>query len=209
MELRRTKAWINGLCLTALLTALLARNQTVSTVLIVVCCFATMILLYRNLAKLSNVSEDNPKVKSLRFVTFFTVGYVVLLVGISVGAEKLAARGLLPEPTPRQAKLLMALLLAIPMAVLGNVCPKLPFNRYTGLRLPWTVRDEQTWLVAHRILGWISVPLALLLFLQVPTPMRLDDYVKYWFLGIGLLWIGIPGLISGVFYYRKFSGKQM
>ena len=207
MELRRSRAWINGLCLTALLIALLVRNQTVSTVLITVCCFATMFLLYRNLAKLSNVSEDNPKLKSLRFVTVFTIGYVLLLAGIAVGAEKLAVRGLLPEPTPRQAKLLMALLAAIPMAVLGNICPRLPFNRYTGLRLPWTVRDEQTWLIAHRILGWLSIPLALMLFLQVPTSMGLDDYMKYWFMGIILLWIGIPGVISGVFYYKKLNGK--
>ena len=206
MELRRSRAWINGLSLAALLIALLAGNQTVSTVLISVCCFAAVFLLYRNLAKLSNVSEDNPKIKSLRFVTIFTILYVLLLVGIAVGAEKLAERGLLQEPTPHQAKLLMALLAAVPMAVLGNVCPKLPFNRYTGLRLPWTVRDEQTWIVAHRILGWVSIPLALMLFLQVPTAMGLDVYVKYWFMGIVLLWIGIPGVISGVFYLKKFRG---
>jgi len=206
MELRRSRAWINGLSLAALLIALLAGNQTVSTVLIAVCCFAVLFLLYRNLAKLSNVSEDNPKIKSLRFATIFTILYVLLLAGIAVGAEKLAERGLLQEPTPRQAKLLMALLAAVPMAVLGNVCPKLPFNRYTGLRLPWTVRDEQTWIVAHRILGWVSIPLALMLFLQVPTAMGLDVYVKYWFMGIVLLWIGIPGVISGVFYLKKFRG---
>ena len=206
MELRRSRAWINGLSLAALLIALLAGNQIVSTVLIAVCCFVAMFLLYRNLAKLSNVSEDNPKIKSLRFATIFTILYVLLLAGIAVGAEKLAERGLLQEPTPRQAKLLMALLAAVPMAVLGNVCPKLPFNRYTGLRLPWTVRDEQTWIVAHRILGWVSIPLALMLFLQVPTAMGLDAYVKYWFMGIVLLWIGIPSVISGVFYLKKFRG---
>lgn len=35
----------------------------------------------------------------------------------------------------------------------GNLAPKLPFSRHTGLRLPWTAADEDTWIVAHRILG--------------------------------------------------------
>ena len=172
-----------------------------------VCCCAALVVLYRNLAKLSNASEENPKVKTLRFVTIFTVLYVAMMALISVGAERLAENGIILELSQQQAKLLMALLLAVPMAVLGNVSPKLPFNRYTGLRLPWTVRDEETWIVAHRILGWISFPLALLLFVQVPTNLGLDSYVKHWFLGIVLLWIGIPGVLSGLFYYRKYHGK--
>ena len=101
----------------------------------------------------------------------------------------------------------MALLLAVPMLFFGNVAPKIPFNRYTGLRLPWTVRDEDTWIVAHRVLGYVSVPIAILLFTNVATDMPLDTYVKFWWLGVVVLWIAIPGIISGVFYYKKWNGK--
>ena len=207
MELRRSRVWINGLCIAALATAVLVKDQSVSSGITFVCCSTSLVVLYRNLAKLSNVSEDNPKVKTLRFVTVFSVIYVAAVVLIAVGAETLAKNGVMEELSQQQSKLLMALLLAVPMAVLGNVSPKLPFNRYTGLRLPWTVRDEETWIVAHRILGWISFPLALLLFVQVPTNLGLDSYAKHWFLGIVLLWIGIPGVLSGLFYYRKYHGK--
>ena len=105
------------------------------------------------------------------------------------------------------SKAFMASVLAVPVLFFGNVAPKIPFNRYTGLRLPWTVRDEETWIVAHRVLGYISIPIAILVFVNVPTDMLLDTYVKFWWLGAVLLWIGIPGLISGVFYYKKWNGK--
>ena len=61
--------------------------------------------------------------------------------------------------------------------------------------------------MAHRVLGYISIPVAILVFVNVPTDMLLDTYVKFWWLGAVLLWIGIPGLISGVFYYKKWNGK--
>ncbi|WP_178390071.1 SdpI family protein [Faecalibaculum rodentium] len=43
------------------------------------------------------------------------------------------------------------------MVFCGWICPKLSWNRYEGLRLPWTVSDPQTWALAHHILGWISL----------------------------------------------------
>lgn len=207
LELQRSKAWINGLCIAALAVAVLVKDQWISSVIAFACCGTALVVLYRNLAKLSNVSEDNPKVKTLRSVTVFTVIYVAAVVLIAVGEEMLEKNGVIDELSQQQSKLLLALILAVPMTVLGNASPKLPFNRYTGLRLPWTVRDEETWIVAHRILGWISFPLALLLFVHVPTNMGLDDYAECWFLGIMLLWIGIPGALSGLFYYRKYRGR--
>lgn len=55
-------------------------------------------------------------------------------------------------------KLCAMFLLAAVMILSGLISPRLPFNRHTGLRLPWTVQDEDTWNVAHRILGYTAVP---------------------------------------------------
>lgn len=46
-------------------------------------------------------------------------------------------------------------------AVAGNIAPKLPFNRYVGFRLPWTVTDEDTWIFTHRL---VVMPLCLWLY---------------------------------------------
>ncbi|HIY05838.1 MAG TPA: SdpI family protein, partial [Candidatus Evtepia faecigallinarum] len=47
-------------------------------------------------------------------------------------------------------KMFAMALVACVMLFAGIVCPKLPYNRHIGLRLPWTVQDEETWNVAHR-----------------------------------------------------------
>ena len=139
------------------------------------------------------------------------LSYLGIIVLFATAAEKGVFDRFVSEISEAKlitySKFLMALLLAVPMLFFGNIAPKIPFNRYTGLRLPWTVRDEDTWIVAHRVLGYISAPIAILLFANVATDMPLDTYVKFWWLGAVILWIGIPGIISGVFYYKKWNGK--
>ena len=211
MNLKNIKRLLAGLSLAALIVALIARNSTVATILVLVCVVASLAILYPNLAQLSNISEDNPKVKTLKGVTIFTVAYLGIVVLFATAAGKGVfdsfVSGMSETKLITCSKFLMALLLAVPMLFFGNLAPKIPFNRYTGLRLPWTVRDEDTWIVAHRVLGYISAPIAILLFTNVATNMPLDTYVKFWWLGAVILWIAIPGIISGVFYYKKWNGK--
>ena len=211
MSLKNAKRLLAGLSLTALIIAIIARSSTISIVLVLICVAASLAILYPNLAKLSNISEDNPKLKTLKGVTIFTASYfaAIVLFAVAVGNGVLDRFIVgMPESTLiTYVKFLMALILAVAMLFFGNVAPKIPFNRYTGLRLPWTVRDEDTWIVAHRVLSYISIPLAILLFANVCTDMPLDIYVKYWWLGAVILWIAIPGIISGVFFYKKWHGK--
>ena len=211
MNLKNVKRLLAGLSLAALIVALIARNSTVATILVLVCVVASLAILYPNLAQLSNISEDNPKVKTLKGVTIFTVAYLGIVVLFATAAGKGVfdsfVSGMSETKLITCSKFLMALLLAVPMLFFGNLAPKIPFNRYTGLRLPWTVRDEDTWIVAHRVLGYISAPIAILLFTNVATNMPLDTYVKFWWLGAVILWIAIPGIISGVFYYKKWHGR--
>ena len=86
------------------------------------------------------------------------------------------------------------------LLVLGNLAPKIPFNRYIGLRLPWTVQDEDTWRLAHRILGYISFPLAFLYAALLLCGVGIETST-----GVVIIsWIAIPGGISYIFYRRKF-----
>lgn len=86
----------------------------------------------------------------------------------------------------------------------GNLAPKIPFNRYMGLRLPWTIRDEDTWKVAHRILGYISFPIGIAMFVSV-----FFFSVETVAMISVLTWIIIPGIYSLVFYYKKAKGINM
>ena len=81
----------------------------------------------------------------------------------------------------------------------GIVSPKLPYNKHTGLRLPWTVQDEDTWNVAHRIIGLVSLPIALL---YIACSLTVSDFETVTLCAMAA-WIGIPGAISYLFYRRR------
>lgn len=214
MKLKHVSYLLNALSLAALLTAVFMGNTAVATGLTLLCLLTSLALLYPRLAELSHVSEDSPRVRSLRSVTIFNAVFVAAVALLAWLWEHFGANsplaGVVSHLTDGQrsiaAKFLLALVLAVPMLFLGNAAPQIPFNRYTGLRLPWTVRDEETWIVAHRVLGYVSLPLALLVFANVPTDMPLDMYARRWWLGAAALWLAIPGLISAVFYCRKWRG---
>ena len=75
-----------------------------------------------------------------------------------------------------------------------------PFSRHTGLRLPWTVADEDTWTVAHRLVGYLSLPLALVYLAGLSLTAQFEVLT----LGVFLLWVGVPGLLSYLYFRRKW-----
>ena len=89
------------------------------------------------------------------------------------------------------------------MILIGNTAPKIPFNRYMGLRLPWTVRDESTWKVAHKLLGYITFPLVIILIIGSIFGDSIA-LIKYCL----ITWIIIPGAYSGWHYYMKIQGRR-
>lgn len=198
MSVNKSREMILFLSFTGLIVAMVLQNGVAALLLTEGCFLAAEWVLYRHLDELSNVSEDSPKLKTLRFVTLFDV----FLLLLCIGAALLAEAGIVGRNETADKYFAAALILAI-MLILGNLAPKLPFTRHTGLRLPWTVTDEETWIVAHRILGYISLPLALVYLAGIPA---VPDF-KALSVIIFLLWIGIPSGLSLLFYVRKFRGR--
>ena len=154
---------------------------------------ACLVILYRNMDSLTGYSEENPKNRTMKWITVFN-GALLLLC---MGAVWLGENGYLGNVSEEW---LAVALVSVVMVVLGNLAPKIPFNRYTGLRLPWTVRDEDTWRLAHRILGYISFPLVFLYGALLLCGVEIGTAT-----GIVIFsWIIIPGGISFLFFRRKF-----
>lgn len=154
---------------------------------------ACLVILYRNMDSLTGYSEENPKNRTMKWITVFN-GVLLLLC---IGVVWLGENGYLGNVSEEW---LAVALVSVVMVVLGNLAPKIPFNRYTGLRLPWTVRDEDTWRLAHRILGYISFPLVFLYGALLLCGVEIGTAT-----GIVIFsWIVIPGGISFLFYRRKF-----
>lgn len=159
--------------------------------LIIVC----LVVLDIQTPRITKLSEDNPKIKTVRFLNRLTIFIVILFSIFNL---------LLPIKTLfnfKNGEILMVGLISIFMMIFGNLSPKIPFNRYLGLRLPWTIRDEQTWRVAHKIVGYSSFPIALIMFVLA----FFFNNEKVVTIGI-LTWIVIPSVYSFLFYYKKIKG---
>ena len=178
--------------LAALLCALLAQGLA-AAVLVGGCLLAALWTLWRNLPLLTGTDQESD-LAPLRLTTVFSAVFLVLGLGISA----LLGLGILTL-SQRQEELLAAALVACLMVFAGLISPKLPFNRHTGLRLPWTVADEGAWRAAHETLGVISLPAALLYLACV---LAFPDGETVTLCAVAA-WLGIPALRS----YRVFRGK--
>lgn len=197
MTLRR-KRWVLFLGSLAFLTAsLLLPGELGKLAVLLLGAAALLVFLYRNMGELTGVEEGNPKLGLLQQTVLFTFGFLAL----AVGAVWLVATDRVSE---RQEELLAAGLLCVFMVYLGNIAPRLPFNRYVGFRLPWTVTDEDTWIVCHRLISYLTLPA---LVLYVAGVLALPGRVVQVTIVAMLVWAGIPAALSGLFFYRKFHPK--
>ena len=197
-QANQKRGWILFSSFLAMLVALTVQNEVVSILLVGACILAAVVVLYRNLALLTSITTEDMKPGVLPTTTLFNVG--VLMVGILFAV--LTASGLVTVSKDGE-KLLAMLLISCVMLFAGIVSPKLPYNRHTGLRLPWTVQDEDTWNLAHRVIGYISLPVVLLYIACTFTV----EYYELVTLAAMVVWIGVPGVISYVFYRKKLYGK--
>ncbi len=195
----RLRGLILLLTFVLMLVIMAVKQELVSILLAGGCMLAVLGILYRNLALLTSVTTDDLRLGVLKRTTVFNGILLITVIGVS--AWMAVDRMRFSEQTEKGISL--ALICAV-MVFVGLVAPKLPFNRHTGLRLPWTVQDEQTWHLAHKILGVISLPIALL---YLAAALTLEHFEVVSACAV-LLWIGIPSAASLVFYQRKYHGKQ-
>lgn len=153
-ELDKKRGVILLLSFGTLIAALTVKIELLSLLLAGACMLA---ILYRNLTLFTGAAADKAGIGALRAATIFDA--VVLLLVLTAAALDKTALAALSEDGER---LLAAVIMCGIMLFGGFISPRLPYNRHTGLRLPWTVRDEDTWNVAHRVLGYISLPMTML-----------------------------------------------
>lgn len=177
------------------------RNPIVSLAGVGVCFGLALLLLYRNLPLLSGSAVSAAQMKALKVATVFSAVFIVILIGLC---------GLLQANvitlTQRQESYLLMGIFSCVFLFFGGLSPRLPFQRHTGLRLPWTVRDEDTWNLAHKIIGVISLPITLLYLAAALAASNLAGIESVGKLsGIAIvLYIVIPGMISLIFFWRKY-----
>lgn len=178
----------------AMLIALLVENEIASILLVGLCVFATVLVLYRNLALLTSTTTNDLRLCILRITSLFNVG--ILIVGIAFSL--LVAFDIISFSENSEILFAMGLVSCV-ILFAGIMAPKLPYTKHTGLRLPWTVQDEDTWNTAHKIIGYISFPVVLLYIACTWTISNFEIVT----LCTMIIWIGIPGGISYVHFFKK------
>ena len=178
--------------------ALIIDNTIVSVLLTFACLLTAVIILYRNTALLTRTTTSVKKLGAVRITTLFNIG--VLTVCIVTFA--LSEMGILPFSNT-DGKFFAMLLVSAIILFTGMISTRLPFNRHTGLRLPWTVHDEDTWNVAHRVLHDLSIPIVLL---YLGCTLTVPDFETVTLCAVAL-WVGLPSVISGVFFWKKMHGR--
>ena len=161
------------------------KNEVVSILMAGICMLIAAIVLYRNLALFTSLTTDDLRIGIFRVTTLCNIS--ILIIGIVFAF--LSAVDVITF-SENGEKLFAMVLLSCIMVFIGIVSPKLPYNRHTGLRLPWTVRDEDTWKIAHRILGFISFPMVLL---YIACALTISDFEIVSVVTM-LIWISIPAL---------------
>ncbi len=176
----------------------IVRNEILAISLSSILVIVVLVILYRNVSLLSVGFRETGQAGSIKAVTVFDIALAALTAVFAVLVKTGAIHF-----GENQEKLFAAALVAVVMIFTGIVAPRLPYNRHTGLRLPWTLQNEGAWNVAHRVLGMISIPLGLA-YMSLAFFMSSMETLT---LIAAAIWIGIPGLVS-LLYICNWSRKK-
>ena len=198
-QANRIRGKILFLVIISLISISVIKNELMQVLAVGVCTLAALWILYKNLAALTIVTTKDLKLKALRQATIFNM----VVIGLCIVGAILTGTGMV-KIGPAGEKYFVAFLVSAVLLFMGYISPKLPFTRHTGLRLPWTVADEETWNVAHRILGIVAIPVGAFYIGAVPFVKDFEALT----VGAVLMCVAVPGIISALFYYRKFHIKR-
>lgn len=156
---------------------------------------AVLVVFDIKMPAVANLSNSNPKVKTMRFLNRVLIFIFTI---ISIFALFSPLQDLF---SPKTRDTLLIGIVSLFLMIFGNLSPKIPCNRYFGFRLPWTIRDEDTWKVAHKLLGYLSFPVAIAMFvLSFFFNINIIGPVSI------LILLLVPGIYSLMFYIKKKKG---
>lgn len=92
------------------------------------------------------------------------------------------------------------LLIGVLFIVIGNYLPKCRQNYTMGIKLPWTLNDENNWNYTHRLGGFVWVAAGLLQLLNAVLG-------KPWMLFVCVFAAMVIPTAASYFYYRRHRGE--
>ncbi len=97
------------------------------------------------------------------------------------------------------------LILGVTFVIVGNYMPKTTRNVTMGIKIKWTLANDENWNATHRFAGKVFVVMGILSLIAIPLPMVALPFVL---LGIVLVGVLLPPLYSYRFYKKQIrEGK--
>ncbi len=133
-------------------------------------------------------NEQNKKVLAMVFwicpvISLFTNGF---MYAVALGMEI-------------HAGMIILLMMGVTFLVIGNYLPKCRQNRTIGIKISWTLANEENWNATHRFSGKVYVIIGILCLAAAFLPGKVFPWIT---LALILPAVLIPVLYSYI-YYRK------
>lgn len=93
-------------------------------------------------------------------------------------------------------------LLAVAFVIIGNYMPKTRRSRTTGIKIRWTLANDENWNATHRFAGKIYVLVGLLCLLAIPFSSVAFPYIAF---GLILSCVFPPIIYSYAFYRKQLA----
>ena len=100
----------------------------------------------------------------------------------------------------------LLLTMAVFFIIIGNYMPKTTRNRTMGIKIRWTLSNDENWNATHRFAGKVFVAAGFLCLLAMPLPSVAFPYVS---LGIILLCLPLPVIYSYNFYKKQLADGRV
>ena len=124
---------------------------------------------------------------------------ISLIMGIFLYSQAL---GLADSTSLLEPKFLMPFLLGLMLLIIGNLLPKCRQNRTVGIKIRWTLQDEENWNATHRFAGWTWVIGGIIL---MATAFLGNALIS---LAIMLVFCMSPALYSYLYYKKHKTGTD-
>lgn len=159
-----------------------------------------MLFYWRHMNK-KDVIPKNQKVESILFnilITFFLVltWLPVLIAFANVGPD---AKIDLP------LSLIIGIPLGILMIVFGNFMGIIKYNRFLGIRTPWTLGNQNVWKRTHRLGGYTAVIGGIIIIIGCLVSFLLDNNFIIMIVSFisGLIFVAVIPFLYSFVIYRK------
>ncbi len=141
------------------------------------------------------VTSHDPKKQNISPKMFTFMLWIAPVISL-IGAAAMYTYGL---GTPVDVMLVSGLVLGLLFIVIGNYMPKSRQNYTVGIKLPWTLANEENWNRTHRLAGFVWVACGIVML--VLTLIRIENPV--WMLPLLVVIAAVPVVYSYWLHVKK------